>query len=122
MANLISYSDFDGLIFLDTSNEDSQVKITKIIEQVEAEILPLLTFATGDVKIKTMLTYFVFALYNSKLKSINTAVGNVELLTNGANIVIDNESYHYYNEAVDLFNSYVTLDENLMWHQNRYGI
>jgi hypothetical protein len=101
--------------------------LDKIIEQVEAEVLPLITYdeniESEDSEICAMLSYFVFALYNSKLKSINTSLGNVNLsLENGVKVLDSKEEYHYYNKGVDLFNNYVTDTLNIMLYQNKYGI
>jgi hypothetical protein len=124
MANIITTSDFKGLFQLSTSSTSVATFITEIITQVEASELPKLTYVEEDEEnIKAMLIRFVYALYQGKQTKVNQQVGNVKLNPSNAEIVLENdEAYAYYNEAVKIFNDYVTLVEDKKNYINKYGI
>jgi hypothetical protein len=127
MANIITTSDFKGLFHLSTSSASVVTFLTDIITQVEASVLPKLTYDLNveeeETDIKAMLVYFVYALYQGKQTKVNTQIGNVQLNSANAEInLLNEEAFAYYNSGVDIFNEYVTDTEDEMSYGNRYGI
>ena len=131
MANLIDKDFFIYPIALDTSDTDVTVPyLNGMITAIENELLPLVTYDENEADqladIKNMIGYFTFAEYCKEQLKLNTSTGTVNLQTDGS-IKLDNLSFAYarYNDAINIFNTYVTDSANafdVTDYRNIYGI
>lgn len=118
-------------IDLATSNPKVVVLLDKIIEVIEGELLPLVTYDITKEEevsdIKNMIGFVVYKEYCEQQLKKSTDIGFVNQSVEGSEKV-GNLAYAYtkYNEAMDIFNKYVTLEENMVdpevYNLNTLGI
>lgn len=110
---LINETFFTYPIYLAMNDDTDVLLINQIISAKESAYLSLITYDAEDedvlADIKNMIGYFSFSSYIEEQLRLNTGVGTMNLQTDSSVKVsnLDN-AYERYNNAVDLFNTYVT--------------
>lgn len=122
MANLIDKTYFKGFIKLATNNPNTVILLDEVITDVEAQVLPLVTYDVADEDlIKVMLANFTYFVFTGDEIDINTSLGNVKTaVENGEKIVNKRKRVRAYNLAVDTFNIYSS--ECYLEYVNSLGI
>jgi len=126
--SLIDKDFFVYPIYLATSETADVVLLDRIIVVNEAKYLALITYDSGTTSeladVKNMIGYFTYSNYIEEQIRLNTSIGTMNLKTDSSVKVsnIDN-AYERYNDAVDLFNTYVTDSaDEITDYKNSLGI
>lgn len=128
MANLIDETFFTYPIYLALNEDVDILLINQIITVKESEYLGLITYDALDEDelsdIENMIGYFSYSSYIEEQLRLNTSIGTMNLQTDSSVKVsnLDN-AYERYNDAVDIFNTYVTDSDNeIDSYKNSLGI
>jgi len=117
MANVVSSSDFVGLIFIDTSKPATVSMLNQYIEFVESEYACVIT---DETLLKEMYANFVYFYFVQDQETFNTSIGNVQLEKVGLSLVDKNKVIRAWNRAVEIYNEYTTNEQ--LNYINSFGI
>lgn len=108
MANVVSSSDFVGLIFIDTSKQATVTMLNEYIEWVENKYACTISDSSLE---KEMYANFVYFYFVQDQETFNTSIGNVQLEKVGLSLVDKNKVIRAWNRAVEIYNEYTTNEQ-----------